>query len=248
MEIIPVIDVLGGVVVRGVGGRRSEYRPIESALVDGSDPIDVANAFRDKLKLSKIYVADLDGIQDARPRYELYRALADAGFSLLVDAGIRDTDEAVAVLSTGATSVIAALETSPGPDHLRALCDTLGPEKVVFSLDLIDGRPLIASDQWKRADPVEIGSSAVEAGIERMIVLDLTHVGVGAGIGTTELCRTLRTRHPKLRIMTGGGVRNSDDIRAICPSGVDGVLVASALHTGAISAGDLQFFRSNTSG
>ena len=38
MRIIPVLDVLGGCVVRGVGGRRDEYRPIVSKLCNSREP------------------------------------------------------------------------------------------------------------------------------------------------------------------------------------------------------------------
>src|SRR5579872_5647704 len=47
MRIVPVLDLLGGVVVRGVGGRRREYRPVVSRLTPSCDPLDVARAFAD---------------------------------------------------------------------------------------------------------------------------------------------------------------------------------------------------------
>ncbi len=44
MRIIPVIDVMDGVVVRAIGGRRDEYRPLVSQLTVSTDPIAVAKA------------------------------------------------------------------------------------------------------------------------------------------------------------------------------------------------------------
>jgi hypothetical protein len=44
MRILPVLDLMNGVVVRGVGGRRSEYRPVASRLAVSADPADVAAA------------------------------------------------------------------------------------------------------------------------------------------------------------------------------------------------------------
>ena len=52
MLAIPVLDVLNGVIVRGVGGRRNEYRPVESVLTQSARPLDVAQAFRDRLSLT----------------------------------------------------------------------------------------------------------------------------------------------------------------------------------------------------
>src|SRR5947209_19648396 len=62
MQIIPVLDLMGGRVVRGVAGRRSEYRALTSALTASSKPLDVARAFRLHFGLATLYVADLDAI------------------------------------------------------------------------------------------------------------------------------------------------------------------------------------------
>src|SRR5216684_7133564 len=105
MHVLPVLDLLEGVVVRGVGGRRDEYRPVVSRLVDRPDPFSVARAFRDQLGLTRLYVADLDAILHQRPNREVYRSLADEGLELLVDAGLRDVKSAELNLAAGAAQV-----------------------------------------------------------------------------------------------------------------------------------------------
>ena len=40
--------------------------------------------------------------------------------------------------------------------------------------------------------------------------------------------------------MLGGGVRDRQDLRALSQAGYHGVLVGTALHTGALGAGDLR--------
>ena len=62
MKILPVLDLLDGIVVRGVAGKRNAYRPVESQLVDNPDPIFVAEAFRNHFGLTEFYLADLDAI------------------------------------------------------------------------------------------------------------------------------------------------------------------------------------------
>lgn len=248
MQIIPVIDLLDGVVVRGVAGRRSEYRPVESRLVAGSNAIDVAHAFRDHFGFNQLYVADLDAIMHGRPQLETYRALAADGFELLVDSGLRELADARAVFDTGAAAVIAALETSPGPEHLHTLCAEYDADRIVFSLDLTDGKPMAVSPAWRTDDPLTIARLSVEAGVRRMIVLDLSRVGVGEGIGTARLCVRIKRKFPELRLITGGGVRGVNDIRGLESLGLEGVLVASALHDGSISPTDVSDFRSKTSG
>jgi phosphoribosylformimino-5-aminoimidazole carboxamide ribotide isomerase len=71
-----------------------------------------------------------------------------------------------------------------------------------------------------------------------MIVLDLAQVGMGQGVGTQCLCRTLRCLAPELQIVAGGGVRGPDDLDSLERAGCDAALVASALHDGRLSAVD----------
>jgi len=113
---------------------------------------------------------------------------------------------------------------------------------------LTDGRPLTPSKNWKTDDPLEIARAAISAGVPRMIVLDLAHVGTGRGVGTAELCARLRTEFRDLEIIAGGGVRNLYDLQALDALGIDGVLLASALHDGTIGLGEIQSLRSKISG
>ena len=62
MEIIPVIDVMGGVVVRARMGQRAQYRPIVTPLSATSDPVDVARGLLSIHAFKTLYVADLDAI------------------------------------------------------------------------------------------------------------------------------------------------------------------------------------------
>jgi phosphoribosylformimino-5-aminoimidazole carboxamide ribotide isomerase len=240
MQILPVLDLLNGIVVRGVGGKREEYRPLVSRLAGSPDVLSVARAFRHELGLTRLYIADLDAILHQRPNRELYSALAYEGFELLVDAGLRNVESAESVLAAGATSVIAGLETWPGPDELAALCRTVGTDRAIFSLDLKHGCPLGELSRWRTVDPFEIAIGAAETGIGELIVLDLARVGIGCGVTTTNLCRRLRDSFPNLRIVTGGGVRDVADLEALAAAGINGVLVASALHDGRLTPEDVQ--------
>ncbi|MCA9270670.1 MAG: hypothetical protein KDA41_19445, partial [Planctomycetales bacterium] len=94
-SILPVIDLLGGQVVRGVAGRREEYRPIVSRIAAGSAPTQVAAALAQRFGFRDAYVADLDAIAGAEPAWEDYQAIADAGLQLWVDAGAGEVDRAL---------------------------------------------------------------------------------------------------------------------------------------------------------
>ena len=229
MRLIPVLDILNSVVVRGVAGQRELYRPIESCLTESVEPLEVARAIRQRFGFDEVYVADLDAIMHGRVGHSVYRQLRDDGFRLLVDAGVGDAGQAGRVLEAGVERVIVGLETCPSPESLRAVVEAVSAERVIFSLDLKGGVPL-GSSEWG-SDPDRIASLAIEGGVRRLIVLDLAGVGVEAGVPTISLCQRLRATHgPEIEIITGGGVRHADDLRQLEQAGVDGVLLASVLH------------------
>ncbi len=229
MRVIPVIDLKGGVVVRGVAGRREEYRPVLSRLTASCDPVEVARAFRDRLGLSEIYLADLDAIAGVGPAWDIYAALRRLGCRLWVDAGIREAGAAIALAAAGLERVIVGLETVAGPEVLDRLSPDLGA-RLTFSLDLKCGVPLGNRAAWGNAGAEAIVRRAVAAGIQRVIVLDLARVGGGGGTGTGTLCQRLAEQFPRLMIVAGGGVHRRDDLARLRACGVHAVLVASALH------------------
>lgn len=227
MFFLPVIDVRGGIVVRALAGRRSEYRPLVSTLTKSTDPLAVATAIRERYGWSDLYVADLDSIMGNvfAPDTVVVDLLSSCGFRVWLDAGVREGADAER-LATCADHVIVGSETLRDVASWREIVSTLGQERAVFSLDLRDGRPT------NGGDPLAIADEVVAAGGRQMIVLDLARVGTGDGTGTEALCRELIRRLPGLAVYAGGGVRGPDDVRHLESIGVAGVLLASALHDG----------------
>lgn len=236
MQIVPVLDLMGAQVVRGVAGRRAEYRPIVSRLTRSTAPLDVARAFRDHFGLSELYLADLDALAGQPPALPVVVDLLQDNFRLWVDAGIgwhgANLDALAAV---GVHNLVAGLESLHGPHDLHDFLGRFGAARLVFSLDLHDGQPLGNLAAWNIADAWAIAQEAIGLGVARILVLDLAGVGVDQGSKTAVLCARLRGSFPHLEIATGGGIRGADDLRQLQKNGVDKVLIASALHDGRIS-------------
>jgi len=246
VRVIPVVDLKDKKVVHGVGGRRDAYKPIESQLVDSPLPAPVADALVQKLGASEAYVADLDAIEGATPDWDAYGQLAGAGLRLWIDAGLTDVGRAAQIerlISAGAPfeAIIAGLETVGNVELLAQLLEAVGTERLVFSLDLRDGKPIVAESKsnWHASTAEIIAREVIELGICRLIVLDLAQVGVSEGVTTLELCRALRNMSDKIEIIAGGGVRGVDDLLQMHQAGCNGALVASALHDGRLTRHDL---------
>jgi phosphoribosylformimino-5-aminoimidazole carboxamide ribotide isomerase len=236
MYLIPVIDLLDGRAVHARGGRRSDYRPVASALgVDISgDPIALARLYVERLGLRDLYVADLDAIEGASPQDVLVAAVAQLGAAVWVDAGVTSVAHARHILRTGASRVIVGLETLQSFGQLHDICADVGGEHVAFSLDVRGGVPVIAKTASIPTNtPEAIAASAVDAGVSAVIVLDLERVGSAAGVDLSLLA-AVRRAVPGVLLLAGGGVRGNDDLSRLVDAGCDGALVATALHSGAI--------------
>lgn len=241
MNILPVLDLLEGIVVRGIAGRRTEYRPVVSRLTASSQAIDVALAIRTAFGFDQFYVADLDAIQHGRPNWDLYRDLVKEGFRLQIDAGVQNVEDSVCLAQHG--EPIIGLESCSSPEILAAI-QLANQGEVTFSLDLREGKPLLTDGApgWK-SQPVEIVRQATACGVTRIIVLDLADVGTSNGGRTEGLCAELLREFPGIQLTCGGGVRGPDDLVRLRRTGLTSVLVASALHDGRLTASDMADFR-----
>jgi phosphoribosylformimino-5-aminoimidazole carboxamide ribotide isomerase len=242
MRVVPVLDLLAGQVVRGIAGQRHLYRPWISPLAGSSNPIAVAHAFRDKLGLTTLYLADLDAIGGSLPNLAIYRELHASGFRLWVDAGLHRAADAAPLADV--ERIVAGLETLASPHALTESIEILG-NRLIFSLDLKAGVPLTNST-WPDPTPLGIAQHAIALGVTSILLLDLSRVGVGQGTGTDELAATLRKTHPHIELTTGGGVRDRADLGRLAALGVANLLVASALHDGRIGAADIAALSSPT--
>jgi phosphoribosylformimino-5-aminoimidazole carboxamide ribotide isomerase len=241
MQLIPVIDLARGRAVHARGGDRGRYRLVESVLTPGrrGDPIALVRAYRDSVGARECYVADLDAIQGGEPQRgalgELVRAAAPC--TLLVDAASSTPAAVKDVLSLDAAAAVVGLETLRRLDDLRAIVAATAPERVIFSLDLRLGRPMISPEttggEPGSPDPEELAAHAVAVGVASMLVLDVGRVGTGVGLDL-GLLRRIRRRCPRVRLLAGGGVAGAEDLARLADAGVDGALVATALHTGRI--------------
>jgi HisA/HisF family protein len=252
MEIIPVLDVTLGMAVHAQGRVRADYAPVKSVLAPDApgDPMALARAYLEVLGAHACYVADLDAIQGGPIQRGLIRELAEfqTGFSgeLLVDAAAADPDGALEVISAGASDVIVGLETLRSFRDLADVVDAVGPNAVVFSLDLQLGspvlHPLMEDAAGAAPDAMSLTGQAADAGVGTILVLDLGRVGTGTGVDL-GLLEALRRRHPALRLIAGGGVLTRKDLERMEEAGCDAGLVASAIHTGRITAEDVAALR-----
>jgi phosphoribosylformimino-5-aminoimidazole carboxamide ribotide isomerase len=238
VKVIPVVDVLGGVVVHAVRGRRREYQPLKSVLCASTDPLEVTAALK-ALGFGELYVADLDAIAGGHQNFSLLKKIAaKTGLELMVDAGVSSLEAAEELLDNGVSKVIIGTETLLSTAFVADAVASFGSEKVIVSLDLMGGRVLSRLQPDMGAEPMTLLRDFQDMDVSQIIVLDLAKVGSGEGVNKLFLKDVLR--EIEAEVFVGGGVRNVKDLLELNDVGVFGVLVATALHAGRISPEELK--------
>jgi len=247
MQVIGVLDLLGGLAVHARAGRRESYAPVATiagSRIEPGDALAVARAYVDRLGLTELYVAHLDailGLDEAgrTSQSTVVAAVAALGAPLWLDAGVSTADQARHALGLGAAHVVVGLETLPSYDALGEICTAVGGDRIAFSLDLQNGEPMILTGVSRAIPPGEpvhlLAARAADAGASAVIMIDLARVGTGTGLDLGLIAR-VRTAAPGVTLLAGGGVRGLEDIVRLADAGCDGALVATALHDGRLGA------------
>ncbi len=228
MRIVPVVDLKGGIVVHARRGQRAEYAPLRSPLVDGCEPVAVARALGAAARAGTLYVADLDAIAGAPADTETLAALS-ALAELWVDAGATTRERAAALAGAGVTRNVVGTESL-----VSGAVDDIDAPRRVLSVDLIDGKLISPRPELAGREPAAAASLATALGVRELVVIDLRRVGSGSGPPLRAVA-DLAAALPGVEIYAGGGVRDSDDLRALESAGAAGALVATALHDGRVT-------------
>ena len=228
MQAIPVIDLMGGAVVRARMGDRASYRPLESPLSPTSDPVDVVRGLLGVYPFGALYVADLDAIQRNGANLPALRRIR-AGFPALqmwIDNGAADPAALEALIHAGLGAPVIGSESQRDS---ALIAQHRASSRVVLSLDFrgdaFQGPPEILAEPglWPR----------------RIIVMTLARVGSGAGPDLRRLA-AIRSVAGEREIYAAGGVRDAADLVGLKAAGASGALIATALHERRIVRADLE--------
>jgi phosphoribosylformimino-5-aminoimidazole carboxamide ribotide isomerase len=229
LDIIPVIDLRHGLVVRAVMGRRELYRPIETPLSRTAQAEDVVLGLRTLHDFKALYIADLDAIEGTGDNTGVVTRLRErfAHLDIWTDNGIAARNAIRAWLDEDRGTLVLGSESQASGALARSFRDD---PRLVLSLDFRDSvfqgpAELLDPSHWP----------------ERVIAMTLARVGGVSGPDferLAELCRI----GPRHRIHAAGGVRGREDLLRLAEMGVKGVLIASALHDGRLTGSEISEF------
>ena len=228
LELLPAIDVKGGLAVRLVQGELSH----ESQY---GNPLEVAREFV-AAGAEWIHLVDLDAAFGIGSNAEL---LADVISSVEIDVelsgGIRDDETLRRALATGCKRVNLGTAALEDPEWTSKVICEFG-DRIAVGLD-VRGHTLAARG-WTRegGDLFETIERLDRDGCARYIVTDVAKDGTLAG-PNLELLREVCSATSK-PIVASGGVSTLADliaIRELRDIGVEGAIVGKALYAGAFT-------------
>ena len=225
MEIIPVIDLMGGVVVHARRGERQNYQPLHSPLCVGCEPADVVDGYLTVHPFSTIYIADLDAITgkgDSGPVIARLRR-EFPGLQFWVDNALADASACRNWLRLGYGDLVIGSEAQCDASAIKDLAQESSASRIILSLDFMDGK-FLGPDSLPAQPSIWP---------QRIIAMTLSRVGSDSG-PDFALLDQLRTKAPAKKLFAAGGVRGGEDLIELNRRGISGVLVASALHAGRI--------------
>ena len=238
MKVVPVIDILNGVAVNAIRGKRNKYQPLISSLSDSDQPLSVATAFK-SCGFDQLYVADLDSIMQKGENFATIQQIAEkTGMMLMVDAGVSNVEKAQRLLKCKVDKVIVGTETLPSIVNLVEILQAIGREKVVVSLDLRNRNVISKSLTISSQDAATFAQKLEKYGVDEIIVLDIARVGTREGVDIMLLKNIMQKL--KVKVDAGGGIRSINDLTRLDILGVHSALVATSLHSEKISIDELR--------
>ncbi|KMT66578.1 1-(5-phosphoribosyl)-5-[(5-phosphoribosylamino)methylideneamino]imidazole-4-carboxamide isomerase [Catenovulum maritimum] len=230
--IIPAIDLIEGKVVRlyqGDYNQKTEYK---------LDPVEVLTTYA-KGGAKWLHIVDLTGAKDTDKRQiELIKTMVDTGLMRFqAGGGIRRKQEVEQLLAAGVERVVIGSLAVKQPEVVKNWIDTYGPDAIVLALDLNideDGNKFIATHGWQENSGVKIEDLLADyasVGLKHVLCTDISRDGTLAGSNVSLYAEVVK-EYPNIHWQSSGGIGSIDDIKALKPTEVSGVILGRALLEG----------------
>lgn len=224
MRIYPAIDIKDGQCVRLFKGQFSDV------TVYGDSPAEMAKKW-EAMGGEYIHVVDLDGaLRGHGVNAEKIREICNSvKVPVQTGGGIRTMEDIRSKLECGIDRVIIGTRAVSDSEFVKRAVDKYG-EKIVIGIDAKDG--MVAVEGWEKTSDftaVEFAEKMVSIGVKTIVYTDIATDGTLAGPNVSAMAEMVRA--VSADIIASGGVGSLEHIKALVPTGVEGVIVGKALYT-----------------
>jgi phosphoribosylformimino-5-aminoimidazole carboxamide ribotide isomerase len=225
MIVIPAIDLMGGKVVRLSRGDPITRRSYEQF----GDPVETARSW-ELQGASRLHVIDLDAAFGRSNNHEVIsRIMKAVDIPTQVGGGIRSLKSAKEALDGGVSEVILGSMAIREPLNVNRLMEEYGPERIIVSLDHLEGKIRIKGwTEDTRLDLEETLNKFASNGVKKFLITSIDRDGTLSGPNYTTLTRVVS----KGRIIAAGGIGSLQDLSSLKKIGVSAAVVGKALYDG----------------
>lgn len=230
--IIPAIDLIDGSVVRlyqGDYAQKTQYQ---------LNPVDVVNDYANQ-GAKWLHIVDLTGAKDTQKRQLklISEMVATGRMNFQAGGGIRTEQDLAQLLDIGVKRVVIGSLAVKQPELVKSWMKKYGSEAVVLALDInIDdsGQKMIATHGWQQNSGVSIETllqDFLSVGAKHVLCTDISRDGTLQG-ANHQLYSEMTERFPTVGWQASGGIGTLQDIQALIPTKVSGVILGRALLEG----------------
>jgi phosphoribosylformimino-5-aminoimidazole carboxamide ribotide isomerase len=228
MKVIPAIDIMNGEVVRLF---RGDPRSMKSYRNLG-DPLSIARKFEAQ-GAEIIQIVDLDAALRLGDNTKVIMDVVESLKTLIqVGGGIRSLDAAKAFLNFGVDRIIIGSLAFRKQRVLKSLLEEYGEDRVIVALDHLNDSTMV--DGWTTSTKITLGnamSAFSRIGVKLFLVTSVSRDGTMAGPDLEMLGKFCLGN---AGVIAAGGIRNVEDVMALKPFSLYGVVVGKALYDGKI--------------
>ena len=227
MKVIPAIDLMNGQVVRLYKGDPKQK------TVYSDHPVEVAKKWEAN-GADMLHVVDLDATLGIGSNFSIIKKILDAiSIPVEVAGGLRDESLILDVAKISNRVVIGTLAFKD-KELLRKLLSTLGPEKIVISVDHKDGEIVIHGWQDKTGkNLLDSIKEFIEMGFTEFLLTNVSRDGTLEGPDLEFLEKACKME--RINVIASGGISNVSDVKDVKEKNAYGVILGKALYENKIS-------------
>lgn len=228
MILYPAIDILGGNAVRLVKG------DFDASKVYDQDPLAAARRWVTE-GAEHLHMVDLDGARAGHPvnLERVRRVVGELGVPVQLGGGLRTLEAISQALAAGVERVILGTAAFADPDLLERALAQHGPDRVVVSVDVREGR--VTTEGWTKAADVsarEVFADLIARGVRELAYTNVDRDGMLGGVHRDDVVWVARAAAGS-HLIYSGGIGELEDLRmlaALDEPTVTGVIVGKALY------------------
>jgi phosphoribosylformimino-5-aminoimidazole carboxamide ribotide isomerase len=221
--VIPAVDILGGKCVRLVRGDPTKVK------VYYENPLEAAKLLENQ-GAEIIHLIDLDAaLGSGQNMKAIKKILANLNVRAQIGGGIRTLEKADSLLKLGAYRVIFGTAAVQNPRLVEGAVNHFGSKSVAVAIDEKEGK--VAVYGWKYQSKIDYLDLSRTFEVMRVGTLIYTSISVDGTLKGPQLEKTVNlVKTVKVPVIASGGVAVLEDLVQLAGTGVEGVVVGTALY------------------